>query len=368
MTTKNKNLVLVWVMAAVLFALALWCWFKPADAVSESERRPLAQIPAVTLDSILSGDFASDFDSYTLDQFPLRDTFRTMKALMEYTAFGRLDSNGIYVVDGYVSKLEYPLNETLVDNAAAHFEKIYDKYIAPAGCNVYVSLVPDKNYFMAEANGYPTMDYDGMVASLTSQMDYAEYIDIFPLLSLEDYYRTDTHWRQENICGVAQALAEAMGTQISASYISRPLDKPFYGVYYGQSALPLLPDSIYYLTNSAIDGCTVISYDTGMPVEIPMYDLSAADGEDPYEMYLGGSDALLVVENPNAATDRELIVFRDSFAGSLIPLMAEGYAKITLVDTRYIHSDWLGSFIDFNGQDVLFIYSTLIINNSSAFK
>ena len=35
------------------------------------------------------------------------------------------------------------------------------------------------------------------------------------------------------------------------------------------------------------------------------------------------------------ATDRELVIFRDSFASSLAPLLMEQYAKITLVDIRY---------------------------------
>ena len=81
-------------------------------------------------------------------------------------------------------------------------------------------------------------------------------------------------------------------------------------------------------------------------------------------MFLSGSDALLTIENPNAATEKELVVFRDSFGSSLAPLLATGYAKITLVDLRYLQSDLLGNFIDFENQDVLFLYSTLVLNNT----
>ena len=92
------------------------------------------------------------------------------------------------------------------------------------------------------------------------------------------------------------------------------------------------------------------------------------DGKDPYEMFLAGSDALLVIDNPNATTDKELIVFRDSFGSSLLPLMMESYAKVTVVDIRYISSSLLGNFIEFKDQDVLFLYSTLVLNSSTAFK
>ena len=92
--------------------------------------------------------------------------------------------------------------------------------------------------------------------------------------------------------------------------------------------------------------------------------MEKANGKDPYEMFLSGSISLLTIENPNATTDRELIVFRDSFGSSISPLLAEGYAKITLVDIRYLRTDMLARFIEFKNQDVLFLYSTLVLNNS----
>ncbi len=45
---------------------------------------------------------------------------------------------------------------------------------------------------------------------------------------------------------------------------------------------------------------------------------------------------LLIIENSNASTEKELVVFRDSFGSSLIPLFTEAYKTITVVDTRYI--------------------------------
>ena len=76
----------------------------------------------------------------------------------------------------------------------------------------------------------------------------------------------------------------------------------------------------------------------------------------------------MTVTNPAADTDRELVIFRDSFGSSLAPLLIEDYAKITLVDIRYIQSDFLGQFIEFDGQDVLFIYGTTILNDSFTLK
>ena len=74
------------------------------------------------------------------------------------------------------------------------------------------------------------------------------------------------------------------------------------------------------------------------------------------------------MENPDAETDRELILFRDSFGSSIAPLLLHNYKKITLVDTRYVRPSLLGKLVDFEGADVLFLYSTLILNQSEALQ
>ena len=42
--------------------------------------------------------------------------------------------------------------------------------------------------------------------------------------------------------------------------------------------------------------------------------------------------------------------------------------KITLIDIRYIRSDILEKFIEFKNQDVLFLYSTTVLNNGIILK
>ena len=89
---------------------------------------------------------------------------------------------------------------------------------------------------------------------------------------------------------------------------------------------------------------------------------------DLYDVFLSGPQSLLEIKNPNAKTDRELIVFRDSFGRSLAPLLVQDYAKVTVVDIRYLPSAAVSQFVEFSGQDVLFAYSTLILNTGSALK
>ena len=98
-----------------------------------------------------------------------------------------------------------------------------------------------------------------------------------------------------------------------------------------------------------------------------MYDAEKAVGRDPYEMFLAGSLSVITIDNPNASSDKELVIFRDSFGSSLTPLLVEGYSKITVLDARYLNEVMIGNFVEFEDQDVLFIHSTGVINNETAF-
>lgn len=77
---------------------------------------------------------------------------------------------------------------------------------------------------------------------------------------------------------------------------------------------------------------------------------------------------MITIDNPLATTDKELVVFRDSFGSSLVPLMISGYKKITVLDIRYLPGDRIGSFVEFDNQDVLFLYSTAVLNNGKTLK
>ena len=342
-------------------------WFGPARDVSESERRKLAQFPNLSVKTVLDGKFMSEFETYTLDQFPLRDTFRQLKALFHYNVLGQKDNNDIYIADGYAAKLEYPLNGTSLSNAVQKFSHIYESYLTGSE-NIVFAAVPDKGYYLGETNGYPVMDYEKLFATMKQEMPWATFADLTDALDVGDYYFTDTHWRQEQIGDAADKLCEALGVDSFAEeeLTLVKVDRPFYGVYYGQAALSMEAEDLYVMAGEVLDNCTVYNHETGATTGI--YDWEKLSSRDLYDIYLSGAAALLTIENPNAPTDKELVVFRDSFGSSMVPLLLKDYRTVTVVDIRYVASDWVGQYVDFHGQDVLFLYSTLILNSSNTLK
>ena len=366
----NKKIRTVGVAAIVaLWALlAGFSWFGPRTDISEAERRPLAQMPEIKTETLLNGKFMSQFEDFALDQFPLRDTFRQVKSLFHYYVLGQKDNNDIYIAHGYAVKQEYPYNPASVDHALNRFSYLYEKYLKGSGSGIYMTIVPDKGYYLGEDSGHLTMDYEAMFNGFEDGMPWAQFVDITDTLNAEDYYRTDTHWRQEEILDAAAKLCEALGVSApkAEDYTATALKRPFYGVYYGQAALPMEPETMYVLTSDLMSQCRVYDYESGKYTDV--YSMDKLESRDLYDVFLSGSRSLLTIENPNAAADKELIVFRDSFGSSMVPLLVQDYAKVTLVDIRYIQIDVLGRFLEFNGQDVLFLYSTLVLNNSSTIK
>ena len=362
----SKKHLYVILVAVYIFGFSLFCWLKPADEFSVSERRYLKQFPELSMQTIFSGSFMSNFESYTLDQFPLRDTFRGVKSFVADTVFQQSDVNDLYLYKDYIVSMEYPMNIDSIKWAAGRFQNVYDLYLKDSDSNVYFSIIPDKNYFLGLESGHLAFDYEEFETEMTTQVPFMQYIPIMDQLTIEDYYMTDTHWNQTGILDVAKVLASGMGTDIQGEYEQVAIDTPFYGVYYGQFARPVKADQLSYYTNDMLENCIVYDHQNGK--EIPMYDLNKVTDKDPYEMFLGGPLSLVTIENPNAATTKELVIFRDSFGSSIAPLLTKGYSKVTLVDIRYIQPAMLEKFITFDAQDVLFLYSTSVLNNSSTIK
>ncbi len=363
METKTSKAAL-WIVLIVWIILCLAAWLLPQKDISAAERRHLSQRPTPSLQTVADGTFMSDFESYAVDQFPLRDTFRSVKALFAKNILNQKDNHNIYLFNGYLSEIVYPLDTQSLGRAMRQMNLVYDTYLKDSGCVTFSAVIPDKNYYLAQEGGYPAMDYDRLFSTVRQEMSWASYIDLTQTLSVSDYYRTDTHWRQESLIPTAQRLAAAMGLTLPQEddYETKLAPRPFYGVYYGQAALPVEPDTLYMLDNANLRACKVYRYQTQDNASV--YDLEKLKGNDLYEVYLSGAQSLLTIENPNARTQRELIVFRDSYASSLIPLLVGDYQKVTLVDIRYIPVAQLGKYIDFGGQDVLFLYSTLVLNKN----
>lgn len=329
--------------------------------ISNTERRKLSQLPKINSEDILSGDTSKKFEEYAMDQFIARDELRKLKSFISINVFKQQDNNKLFEKDNAIYKMEYPLNRNNVQKTADKINGIYSKYLK--GMNVYYAIIPDKNFYL-ENDEHLKMNYQELKEITQSTLKDLKYIDIWENLKLEDYYRTDTHWKQENLQEVVTKIEKEMNLKNTSNenYNIEEIGD-FYGVYYGQLGVEIEPDKIYIKTSETIDNCITYNYETkkyGKIYDKEKYKTSS----DKYDIYLSGATALITIENPNSTTEKELLLLRDSYGSSIAPLLIENYKKITLIDLRYISSNLLNEYINFENQDILFLYSTLILNQN----
>lgn len=265
-----------------------------------------------------------------------------------------------------MSKIDSTYNDKAVANALRKITSVYDTYIKGTNAKAYYAIIPDKNYFLAEKHGYPVYDYKKMYGDMRNGLSDLQYIELRDYLTIDDYYYTDLHWKQENIIDVARAISKMMGVTLNKNYSVVTLETPLSSTYYGELSDYIKNEPFSYLNAEYFNACT--AYDHENQKQIPIYDLELANSEISYDMFLSGALSVITLENPKAETNKELVIFRDSFGSSIAPLFLEGYKKITLLDIRYLNENMIGQFVTFENQDVLFLYNTTVLNNRSSFR
>ena len=271
-----------------------------------------------------------------------------------------------YISDGGIYEKTDEIN---VNGITANIEKINtikENYLK--SMNTYFTLIPDKTYYLENQIDTKFREIENYTKEkLNSNI---EYFEISNDLELEDYYKTDMHWKQENLEEVIKTIQDKLNVENEESMYEEKTLGSFYGTYYTKIKNSVEPDELKYLTNDSIENSVVYNEETKTNDKVYNTEKAEETGNK-YDAFLSGASALEIVKNEKANTDKKLIIFRDSFGSSLAPLLIENYKEIVLIDLRYINHTVLEEYIDFSeyeNQDVLFIYSSRVINKSGIFR
>ena len=357
-----------------IFISALFCAFiglflvanaaTPSREFSEMENRNLEQMPKLSVDSLLSGQFMKDFETYTTDQFVGRDGWIALKSTTE-RLLGKKENNNVYFCDQdtLITRFDQPDAAKVTENL-----NYVSTFVENAGIPVTFSLIPTQACIWADRlpDGAPNASQTDLLDQAKAAVPGATWADLYtPLWAHKDedvFYRTDHHWTSLGAYYGYTGLADALG------YTPVPLDAytetvrstEFYGTVFSSSGVRWVsPDTIStYVPDT---GITVTSYtydSTGNQVEVPrsLYDTSFLSVKDKYSMFLGGNQSLGVVKTPN--TDKpKLLIIRDSYADSLVPFLTPHFSEIHLIDLRYYKLS-IADYIQQNGIDqALVLYS-----------
>lgn len=352
---KNKILIIIFVI--FIYGFMFVNILTKDKEISKTERRKLAKFPEYKLTT----EYPNKLEKYLLDQFSLRDSFREIKSYFSYNIYKKLENNNISLKDNYIFKSDYPTNNKSIDNYISYVE--YIKTQLTENNRLFMAVVPDKNYYLND-DTYLNIDYEKIYDRLNELN--VNKIDLRNILTLEDYYETDTHWKQQNLFKIIKELSKYLNYNYEEDQYKLNIYDDFYGVYYGSAAIKRNPEKLIYLTSEIINSAKVNYFENKNLSSV--YNISKLSNLDSYDVFLDGASSFIEINTDYSTSDKELVIFRDSFGSSISPLLIKYYKKITIIDNRYISSKYYTNMIEFNNQDVLILNSTLLVNSSSTLK
>ena len=326
----------------LLFCLFIVAFFvlnicTPDREFSEQENRYLQTRPQFTFQSLFFGDYTSKFETYTTDQFPLRDRWISLKARSEIL-LGKKENNDVYLCQGdtLINPFSEPDTQLLETNINA-----VNLLTEHAECPVYFALVPGASEIWADklpANA-PNASQAAVIDTVRSNTN-AQYIDLTDVLSAhadeQIYYRTDHHWTTLGAYYGYSALAQAMGLQPLSidTFNRRTVSDTFYGTSWSSSGFSWVPPESIETFVDETDDVQVVNYPNGEPVEGRMYHEEFLSQKDKYKYFWGGNTPLLQITT--AHTDApSILILRDSYMDCLSPFLTEHFSRIDILDLRY---------------------------------
>lgn len=326
---------------------------------SEQENRYLQLQPKFSLQSLFFGDYTSKYETYTTDQFPLRDRWISLKARSEIL-LGKKENNGVYLCpdDTLIKPFSEPDAQLLETNINA-----VNLLAGRAGCPVYLTLVPGASEIWADklpANA-PNASQAAVIDAVRSRTS-AQYIDLTDTLSAHAdepiYYRTDHHWTTLGAYYGYSTLIQALGMQPLPieTFDRRTVSDAFYGTSWSSSGFSWVPPEPIETFVDETDAVQVVNYPNGKPAEGRMYHEEFLSQKDKYKYFWGGNTPLLQITT--AHTDApSLLILRDSYMDCLSPFLTEHFSRIDILDLRYYRTSLQEYLQEHDFDAVLVCYS-----------
>lgn len=311
---------------------------------SDNENRMLAMKPKASLEKILDGKYASDYETYVNDQFVFRDMWIRLRGFTDVLV-GKNKSNGVYrgksgyLIEDFTVPDTQNYQETM--NALKAFSERHpdvQKYmlLAPNAVNI----LEDKLPFQA-----PVADQNLWIDKVFKETEEAGFqkIDVRESLkkhSKEDiYYRTDHHWTTKGAYYAYREAADILGITDTVRCELMTVSNQFQGTLSAKSGYRMSEKEdlqVYYPEEGLKP--SVVTYVDEQKKTSSLYNSDKLKERDKYGMFLNGNHALLKIETPSEA-NKSIMILKDSYANCLIPFLTDYYRKIIVVDPRYYYEN-----------------------------
>ena len=339
--------------------LVIFNLFYPKEEFSSLENRYLQKIPHFSIKAVSDGTFMKQFESFSDDQLFGRD-FLVKKRAQAEILLSKKENNGVYFAqDGYLIEQPPVLEQEIVMENINAVKMLHSL----GRFKITLSVVPSAFEILREK--LPEHVYKPVILTLNQaiqkELKDTEIQNADPSGVLWNhrneyiYYKTDHHQTSRGSRLSYEALASFLGYEPLGDEAFHPVDVShnFLGTTYSKGLISVKPDTITaYETHSP----ATVSFPEEKAESPSVYFHNHLEEKDQYAFFLDGNHGLTVVHGPNK-NGRHLAIFKDSYAHSLAPFLANPFETIHLIDLRYFQGDVLEYLHNNQLQDVLFYYS-----------
>ncbi|MBQ4074112.1 MAG: hypothetical protein IJD39_02775 [Clostridia bacterium] len=336
----------------ILLAAGLFAAFWPQNDFSDVERRYLAETPAVP--SLTQWKTDKEVESFISDRIPFRRVMVGIDALSQMVT-GRRTQLDTWPVGGAFLEKPVAVDEAVLQRRLEQMEALAGK----TGAASWRMIIPTSHGYLKRTEMSSLMqklyEAEGKLYHALAQTDaYVPLGDDFN--SDHAYYNTDHHWTLQGTYAAYRAYCVAEQMQplaLDAFELTR--FEGFYGTTYSRSGYPFAQaDTIECAAPAGKVSLTIL--DDGREYDQLIFP-ARAETYDGYAVYLDGNHGMLEIAN-ESAPQGTLLVFKDSFANSLLPLLSAHYSRIIAVDARYYAGNFSDAVEIAGAVDrVLYIYS-----------
>lgn len=355
-----KKIVSITVSIIIVVLLTLFITL-PKKNFSSNENRFLEKFPSISIEDIFDGSFMSDFESFVEDHFPFREFFLNLKTNVFKLSGVTKQSDVYFGKDGYLlQEFNEPVSMEKIIRIVNRFKE------NNASVNMSFLLAPTSIYI--NSNKLPSnVTYDeGRVIDYYKEKLNTNFIDVKDKLRENNkeylYYKTDHHWTTKGAYYSYLVYCEEMNLT-PFEYEFELVSNDFYGTLYSKVIDNSLDkDSIYKIVD---DSNYEVYYKTKDVTKESMYEESYLSEKDKYSYFLDNNHALITITNKSIKGNNEILIIKDSYANSFIPLISNHYKKIHVIDPRYYKTS-ISEYINENKiKEVLFLYNVLTLDSDT---
>lgn len=363
MDEKRNAFLTIGIICAIILVFAVADVCREDRLFSETENRILASRPEFSAESVKSGEYSKAYEEYVTDQFVARDKWIAMKTQTEIL-LQKKDINGVYLgEDGYLIEKHLPEDYLLSQEIkkTALLSKLVEDW------NAKVMLVPTADNVLTDKLPPDAVYYDQTALLKRVQKEIGRnYIDVYSALRAhadeEIYYRTDHHWTSRGAYYGYLAWAEATHRkpQVYSLQRMRTASEDFLGTLHSRLNISMPGDKLTYFAETVKRPVTV-TYDFGKTAE-SFYEEKYLKTKNKYGFFMDDNHAFIEIDTGYRKFGRTLFVIKDSYANSMIPLLAPHYEKIYVADLRYVNGslyDLMELYEPDKGMDVLVLYNCI---------